>query len=86
MLVAQAEEGRKQGATFKFFIQKFRAIMDDPSANYKEVNLAIRGYGYFAAVSNLYMEKYISLWWSIEYCLLACCSVNPYSSLGLGDI
>ena len=58
MLVTKAEEGHKQGATFKFFIQQFRSTMDDPSANYKEVNLAIRGYGYFAAVSGCFLIFY----------------------------
>ena len=51
VLVTQAEAGRQNGAVFKFFIQEFRGVMDNPTASSKEVSIAIRGYGYFAAVS-----------------------------------
>ena len=51
MLVKQAESGRRNGTVFTFFIQEFRSVMDNPSASSKDVSTAIRGYGYFAAVS-----------------------------------
>lgn len=35
---------------FQFFIQKFRDIMDNSSSGSKEIAIAIKGYGYFAAV------------------------------------
>ena len=47
----QAEGGRRNGTVFTFFIQEFRSVMDNPAASSKDVSTAIRGYGYFAAVS-----------------------------------
>ncbi|XP_048248370.1 DNA-dependent protein kinase catalytic subunit-like [Haliotis rufescens] len=49
MLVVRAQEGKKEGAVFKFFIQQFRNIMNDNMSGSKEVSLAIRGYGLLAA-------------------------------------
>ena len=51
MLVKQAESGRRNGTVFTFFIQEFRSVMVNPAASSKDVSTAIRGYGYFAAVS-----------------------------------
>ena len=50
MLVDRAKSGKRDIATFKFFIQTFRATMDNPDASSKEITLAVRGYGYFAKV------------------------------------
>ncbi|ELU11183.1 hypothetical protein CAPTEDRAFT_224273 [Capitella teleta] len=55
-LVTKVKEGnRKEGAVFKFFIQKFRDIMDNNSSGSKEIAIAIKGYGYFAAPCKLYL-------------------------------
>ena len=35
----------------QFFIREFRRIMDSPQSSSKEISLAIKGYGFFAAVS-----------------------------------
>ncbi|XP_074649158.1 DNA-dependent protein kinase catalytic subunit-like [Tubulanus polymorphus] len=57
MLVSQAEEGKKDGATFQFFIQQFCDIMKNKDSSSKKVSLAIRGYGYFAAPCKLFLTN-----------------------------
>ncbi|XP_033751348.1 DNA-dependent protein kinase catalytic subunit-like [Pecten maximus] len=57
MLVTRAEEGHKEGAVFKFFIQEFRTLMNNTSASAKEVSLAIRGYGLLAAPCKTFLKQ-----------------------------
>lgn len=47
----------------QYFIQKFRGIMDNPKSSSKEVSLAIRGYGFFAAVSNMFHTPVFEVWY-----------------------
>lgn len=37
---------------FTNLMKQFRSIIADPSSNYKELAIAIKGYSYFAAVSH----------------------------------
>ncbi|CAH1795617.1 unnamed protein product, partial [Owenia fusiformis] len=57
MLVAKASDGERDGATFKFFIQKFREVMDNPNSTGKEVSIATRGYGFFAAPCRIFLSE-----------------------------
>ena len=41
---------------FRDFIKKFRAIIDNPVSGHRELTVAIKGYGYFAAVSRTLFE------------------------------
>ena len=41
------------GDVFKFFVREFRDVMDNPNSRLKEISTAVRGYGYFAAVSRI---------------------------------
>ena len=43
---------------FKDFITKFRAIIDSQSSNNRQLAVAIKGYGYFAAVSCLHQATH----------------------------
>ena len=47
-------------AIFKFFLQQFRATMDDKTSGHVEQAMAIKGYGCFAAVSLRDMGR---VWW-----------------------
>lgn len=50
-MAENAEKDRAANlAIFKFFIQKFRAIIDEKSSGPTELALAVNGYGCFAAV------------------------------------
>ena len=55
MLVAETEDASSSGRSdvFKFFVREFRDVMDDPKSRMKEISTAVRGYGYFAAVSHV---------------------------------
>ena len=54
MVVEKASEEHDACYTiFKEFITKFRAIIDSQSSNNRQLAVAIKGYGYFAAVSYL---------------------------------
>ncbi|XP_064600499.1 DNA-dependent protein kinase catalytic subunit-like [Liolophura sinensis] len=57
MLTQRAKEGTKEGAIFKFFIKKFRTVMDDTSASSKQISLAIKGYGLLAAPCKLFLTS-----------------------------
>ncbi|XP_061175418.1 DNA-dependent protein kinase catalytic subunit-like [Saccostrea echinata] len=57
VLVTKAKEGKREGAVFKFFVTKFREIMNDSSASSKELSLAIRGYGLLAAPCREFLEQ-----------------------------
>lgn len=45
-----AKEQQSYAAVFRDFITKFRAIMDNPASSHRELTVAIKGYGFFAAV------------------------------------
>ena len=54
-LVENAAQDRESNAAiFKEFIQNFRAIIDSKESGHKELAVAIKGYGFFAAVSKDY--------------------------------
>ncbi|KAI0227633.1 DNA-dependent protein kinase catalytic subunit [Lamellibrachia satsuma] len=55
-LVSQAAQGSRDAAAFKFFIKEFRRIMDSPQSNSKEISLAIKGYGFFAAPCKIFLS------------------------------
>ncbi|CAI8051259.1 DNA-dependent protein kinase catalytic subunit [Geodia barretti] len=42
---------------FRDFIKKFRAIIDNPVSGHRELTVAIKGYGYFAAPCKLFMKS-----------------------------
>ncbi|KAK3580733.1 hypothetical protein CHS0354_005741 [Potamilus streckersoni] len=56
MLVTRAKEGKKEVAVFKYFISKFRDIMQKTDVGDKELNLAIRGYGLLAAPCRTFLS------------------------------
>lgn len=45
-----ADNIEEHKSMLKFFMQKFCAIIKSMDSTYKELSIAIRGYGYFAAV------------------------------------
>lgn len=50
-IVEEADKDRKANAAiFKDFIRNFRAIIDSKTTGHRELAVAIKGYGYFAAV------------------------------------
>ena len=51
-IVEGAAKERQSSYTpvFREFIKKFRAIIDNPSSDHRELTVAIKGYGFFAAV------------------------------------
>ena len=51
--ISESSEAQSYGPVFKHFMKQFRAIIDNPTSSRQELNTAIRGYGYFAAVSHL---------------------------------
>ncbi|BFZ03143.1 hypothetical protein BsWGS_06182 [Bradybaena similaris] len=55
-LVERAQQGRKHGAVFKFFLLEFRDIMHNKSTP-KQVALAIRGYGLLAAPCKSFLKE-----------------------------
>ena len=46
------EQRQRNAGIFKDFIKKFRAIIDGEFTGHRELAVAIKGYGYFAAVSS----------------------------------
>ncbi|KAK2178223.1 hypothetical protein NP493_553g02004 [Ridgeia piscesae] len=55
-LVSQAAQGGGDAAAFEFFIREFRRIMDSPQSSSKEISLAIKGYGFFAAPCKIFLS------------------------------
>ena len=45
-----SKDDKGSAAIFKQFIQRFRTIIDNQQSRHKELSVAIKGYGYFAAV------------------------------------
>ena len=45
------KDRQSYAAVFRDFIKKFRAIIDNQASSHRELTVAIKGYGYFAAVS-----------------------------------
>ena len=59
-LVENAAKDRESNAAiFKEFIQNFRAIIDSKESGHKELAVAIKGYGFFAAVSKDYDNRHV---------------------------
>ena len=51
-IVEEASKDHKTNAAiFREFIKNFRAIIDSKTSGHRELAVAIKGYGYFAAVS-----------------------------------
>ncbi|XP_072043666.1 DNA-dependent protein kinase catalytic subunit-like [Amphiura filiformis] len=58
MLVQRASKNQAgDKAVFKYFIQKFRGIIDNPQSDTKALSSAIKGYGFFAAPCKLFMSE-----------------------------
>ncbi|XP_071960307.1 DNA-dependent protein kinase catalytic subunit-like [Antedon mediterranea] len=58
MLVEKAKKSDSEGrAIFKWFIQQFRSIIDNPSSDSMDLATAVRGYGFFAAPCKLFLSK-----------------------------
>ncbi|XP_033121520.1 DNA-dependent protein kinase catalytic subunit-like [Anneissia japonica] len=58
MLVEKANSGDGKGrAVFKWFIQKFKSIIDDPTSDSMDLATGVRGYGFFAAPCKLLLSK-----------------------------
>ena len=53
---------KKYAPVFKEFVKKFRAIIDDPASSSRELTVAIKGYGYFAAVRTFSFFLFTHLW------------------------
>ena len=53
LFIAENADKDKKGnaAIFREFIQRFRTIIDNQNSRHNELSVAIKGYGYFAAVS-----------------------------------
>ena len=47
----EGKDKQMHAPVFRDFIMKFRAIIDSPVSSHRELTVAIKGYGYFAAVS-----------------------------------
>lgn len=45
------KDRQSYAAVFRDFIKKFRVIIDNQTSSHRELTVAIKGYGYFAAVS-----------------------------------
>ena len=51
-IAENADKDKKANAAiFREFIQRFRTIIDNQNSRHNELSVAIKGYGYFAAVS-----------------------------------
>ena len=51
-ITEDADKDKKvNSAIFREFIQRFRTIIDNQNSRHNELSVAIKGYGYFAAVS-----------------------------------
>lgn len=55
-----AENVEEHKGKLKFFMQKFCAIIKTMDSTHKELSIAIRGYGFFAAVRFYFLPS--SLW------------------------
>ena len=47
-----SKDKQTNAAIFKDFVRNFRSIIDNKSSGHRELAVAIKGYGYFAAVSD----------------------------------
>ena len=50
------KDSKANTVIFKEFIQRLRAIIDNQGSRHRELSVAIKGYGYFAAVCTLYFD------------------------------
>ncbi|XP_071796803.1 DNA-dependent protein kinase catalytic subunit-like [Asterias amurensis] len=58
MLVEKAaQKDSSDMAVFRFFVQRFRGVIDNPHSSARSLSSAIRGYGFFAAPCKLFMTE-----------------------------
>ncbi|KAI8501204.1 hypothetical protein Bbelb_212990, partial [Branchiostoma belcheri] len=59
MLVARHEKENNKADldVFKFFIREFRTIIDTTEAGTREMSIAVRGYGFFAAPCKMFLSE-----------------------------
>ncbi len=58
MLVEKAaKQDKSDMAVFKFFVQRFRKVIESPHSTARALSSAIRGYGFFAAPCKLFMTE-----------------------------
>ena len=63
---------------FKHFVLKFREVISDKSSSYLDLALAVKGYGYFAAV-RMYVCMYAQYCNDVQYIMILISSLVIFS-------